>query len=67
MLEKVLQILHVRCRHKNMSHPFATASTARNTRGAQWESVGTRSEHYVVCLDCGKKFQYDWNRMRIVS
>ena len=20
---------------------------------------------YVVCLDCGKEFEYDWNRMRI--
>jgi hypothetical protein len=22
---------------------------------------------YVVCLDCGKEFAYDWNRMRIVA
>ena len=26
-----------------------------------------RSVHqdYVVCLDCGKEFQYDWNEMRV--
>jgi hypothetical protein len=22
-------------------------------------------EMYVVCLDCGKRFRYDWERMRI--
>jgi hypothetical protein len=22
---------------------------------------------YVVCLDCGKEFPYDWSQMRIVS
>jgi len=20
---------------------------------------------YVVCLDCGKEFDYDWNEMRV--
>ncbi len=20
---------------------------------------------YVVCLDCGKEFRYDWNEMRL--
>ena len=29
------------------------------------ESVTTAS-HYVVCLECGKKFTYDWSEMRIV-
>jgi hypothetical protein len=22
---------------------------------------------YVVCLDCGKEFAYDWKQMKIVS
>lgn len=21
---------------------------------------------YVVCLDCGKEFAYDWNQMRVL-
>jgi hypothetical protein len=25
------------------------------------------SEHYVVCLDCGHKFQYDWANMRVIE
>jgi hypothetical protein len=24
-----------------------------------------RSGHYVVCLQCGKEFDYDWTRMRL--
>ncbi|MGZ4827853.1 MAG: hypothetical protein ACXVY9_10845 [Terriglobales bacterium] len=24
-------------------------------------------ETYVVCLDCGKEFAYDWQEMRFVS
>jgi hypothetical protein len=26
-----------------------------------------RSGTYVVCLDCGKEFPYDWQQMRVVS
>jgi hypothetical protein len=22
---------------------------------------------YVVCLECGRKFDYDWNLMRVVQ
>lgn len=22
---------------------------------------------YIVCLDCGKEFAYDWKQMRVVS
>ncbi len=22
---------------------------------------------YVVCLDCGKEFAYDWKQMKVVS
>jgi hypothetical protein len=24
----------------------------------------TSSDHYVVCLDCGKEWEYDWQKMR---
>jgi hypothetical protein len=26
---------------------------------------GARNGTYVVCLDCGKEFAYNWNEMRI--
>jgi hypothetical protein len=28
---------------------------------------GADSNTYVVCLDCGKKFPYDWQEMKIVA
>ena len=66
MLEKVLQLLSMTCRHRNTTQPF-TASTAVAVNGGSWESVVAAPTHYVVCLDCGKKFTYDWNEMRIVK
>jgi hypothetical protein len=27
--------------------------------------AATRSNTYVVCLDCGKEFAYDWQLMKI--
>jgi hypothetical protein len=42
------------CHHKNLSRPLTTVNL-RETSG----------ETYVVCLDCGKRFAYDWKAMRI--
>jgi len=75
MVEKILQLLSVSCSHKKISQPFTASSsqasaavTAGQTLGssALWEKVTAPASHYVVCLDCGKKFTYDWERMRIV-
>ena len=65
MLEKILQLLNFSCRHSNISHPFAAAA-ARSSAHDDWEPVSSSDGHYVVCLDCGKKFAYDWSSMRIV-
>ncbi len=66
MFEKILQMLSVKCRHKNMSQPFSAASPRARAAGSDWDTVSTPASHYVVCLDCGRKFQYDWQNMRIV-
>jgi hypothetical protein len=42
------------CWHKRKSFPLTT-------KRGQRRSAGT----YVVCLDCGKEFAYDWQEMRI--
>jgi hypothetical protein len=48
------------CWHKHYSFPI----TARGSRRSQAAAVtGT----YVVCLDCGKEFPYDWQEMKIVT
>ena len=70
MLNKLLQLFAIRCRHKRTSQPFAAAATAsvsRRATTAAWDPVLPAGRHYVVCLDCGQKFDYDWQKMRIVS
>lgn len=49
------------CWHKNISFP-QTLKTGKRRSGAATET-GT----YVVCLDCGQEFPYDWQQMRVIS
>ncbi len=49
------------CWHKNYSFPITVKSGQRRTGAAS--VTGT----YVVCLDCGKEFPYDWRTMKVVS
>lgn len=65
MLSRLAQMFSLKCRHRNTSQPFAAAGT-RSVSGSSWDSVST-NRHYVVCLDCGSKFDYDWQNMRIVN
>jgi hypothetical protein len=48
------------CCHKRLSFPITTKNR-RHLEAA--EVTGT----YVVCLECGKEFPYDWHRMQVVS
>lgn len=48
------------CCHKRYSFPITPKPGQR--RGAA-ALTGT----YVVCLDCGKEFPYDWQEMRVVT
>ena len=45
------------CWHKNYSFPI----TSKNRRTEASRITGT----YVVCLDCGCQFAYDWKEMRV--
>jgi hypothetical protein len=49
------------CNHRNTSRPFTT----RKKSGASGEQR-TVSETYIVCLDCGKKFPYSWEEMKVL-
>ena len=49
------------CWHNNLSFPLTARSGSR--RNAAASLTGT----YVVCLDCGKEFAYNWREMRIVD
>lgn len=57
---KILDMLFG-CWHKRLSFPISGKRGQRRTGAAR--PTGT----YVVCLDCGREFPYDWRQMRIVS
>ena len=48
------------CSHRRTSFPI----TFRNAAGSRKPQS---TETYVVCLDCGKHFAYDWAAMRIMK
>ena len=54
MIDKVLNLLF-RCSHRRLTRPVAPA-----TKPGQ-----PNSGSYVVCLDCGKQFEYDLKQMRM--
>ena len=49
------------CWHQRYSFPITVRPGVRRNKAAAL--TGT----YVVCLDCGKEFAYDWQEMRVVS
>jgi hypothetical protein len=49
------------CTHKRYSFPMTSKPGVRRSKAAM--ATGT----YVVCLDCGKEFAYDWNEMKVLS
>jgi len=49
------------CYHKNISFPLTKKRGQRLSRAAAL--TGT----YVVCLDCGKEFAYDWDEMKVID
>jgi len=60
MLGKMMDVMFG-CRHARYSFPITIRPGARRTMTPG--STGT----YVVCLDCGREFAYDWQEMRIAE
>ncbi len=54
MIDSILNLLF-RCPHRRLTRPVAPV-----TRAGQ-----PHSQSYVVCLDCGKQFEYDVKEMRM--
>jgi hypothetical protein len=69
MVNKILQLLSIRCSHKKLSQPFAASApmAMRRAAGTDWDIPAPAGQHYVVCLDCGHKFEYDWANMRVLD
>jgi hypothetical protein len=54
MIDSVLNLLF-RCSHRRLTRPLAPITKAGQPQ----------SQSYVVCLDCGKQFEYDAVAMRM--
>jgi hypothetical protein len=59
MLNNLLNIF-LGCSHRRTTFPITPARKAGRS-----PVIGQRHATYVVCLDCGKEFGYDWTEMRI--
>jgi hypothetical protein len=49
------------CWHSHYSFPITIRPGSRRSQAASL--TGT----YVVCLDCGKEFPYDWTTMKVLT
>jgi hypothetical protein len=47
------------CSHSRTTFPLTPS------RRTQLSSQASRQGTYVVCLDCGKEFDYSWKEMRV--
>lgn len=54
MIDSIANLLF-RCPHRRLTRPVTPVSRAGVAQG----------QTYVVCLDCGKQFAYDFEHMRI--
>lgn len=49
------------CSHERTTFP----QTPLRKNGAPQAPGATRNGTYIVCLDCGREFAYNWNEMRM--
>ena len=60
MLQSILDAV-MGCSHRRTTFPL---TLPRGSAAAQFTDA-SRKGAYVVCLDCGKEFAYNWKEMRI--
>lgn len=54
------------CGHTRTTFPL-TPSRRSTVAGSSYAGQPKRKNTYVVCLDCGKEFDYNWKEMRVGS
>lgn len=68
MWDRLLDLLPIGCRHRHLSQPFSAATRKKAVGSEDWDPVSSQSsDMYVVCLDCGRHFGYDWSNMRVMK
>lgn len=68
MLETILNLLRLGCRHRRLTTPFSTDAARQSGSFADHpEDIPWDCSHYVVCLDCGRRFGYDWSQMKVIK
>jgi hypothetical protein len=60
MVAKLIDVVFG-CWHSRYSFPVTIRGTARRPQ------AGTLTGTYVVCLDCGREFPYDWQEMKVIT
>ncbi len=60
MFSKLLDVLFG-CRHTSYSFPMSARAVK------QHPTAGCLTGMYVVCLECGKEFPYDWKQMKVME
>lgn len=51
------------CSHRKTSFPI----TRRTSVSADGQRNTHQAETYIVCLECGRHFKYDWTTMRVTG
>jgi hypothetical protein len=55
------------CRHTRLSVPFSIKMAEQHAAYTDVaEELPPGCSHYVVCLNCGRRFGYDWSEMRVL-
>ena len=55
-LPRLVTAIFCQCSHSRTTFPLTPVG-----------KFGPTGSPYVVCLDCGKEFNYDWNNMRVAA
>jgi len=68
LLEKMLKWFSLGCRHTHLSVPFSMDVARQHQAHLDWaEELPPGCSHYVVCLDCGLRYGYDWDAMKVIK
>jgi len=49
------------CTHDNCTFPITAKSGVVSPEGESTKNT------YIVCLDCGEEFPYDWQQMKVIA